>query len=236
MNTSHYETLTAHERFQLLVEAMARRDEVECDRLEDSCPTRVYRCEDADFRERVRRAYSITLTVCLNMRAGLARIRMAQTFKRTSRHFADPVAKLAAAAYLCGRAQGREEARGDPGPLPSDEPDAVKKIKTERGVREQLDEIRSVAEEVVAEVAAVLCYAVGKADAVDLLSQWEGFGRFCRSRLGLEPSAAVAAFGLPNVDVQEEMKTVCAGAQANEDNTTYWEQQWSRGWDRRFGH
>jgi RNA polymerase sigma factor (sigma-70 family) len=151
--------------------------------------------------------------------------------KRVDR--ADPVAKLAAAAYLCGRAQGREEAGVDVGPLLSDGPDAVKKIRTEPGVREQLDEIRSVSEDVVAEVADVLCYAVGKADAVDLLSQWEGFGRFSRSRLGLEPSAAVAAFGLPNVDVQKEMKTVC-GAQANEDDAAYWAEQWCRGWDRRF--
>jgi hypothetical protein len=44
----------------------------------------------------------------------------------------------------------------------------------------------------------------------------------------------VAAFGLPNVDVQEEMQTVCADAQANEDDAVYWAQQWCRGWDRRF--
>jgi hypothetical protein len=195
-SAKHYETLTANERFQLLIEAMARRDDVECDRLEDSCPTRVYRCEDADFRDRVRRAYIITLIVCLNLRAGIARIRMAQTFKQTSHHFADPVAKLAAAAYLCGRVDGREEAGVDAGPLPCDGPDALQKLTAEPVIREQLDEIRSVAEEVVGQVADVLCYAVGQADAVDLLSQWEGFGRFSRTRLGLEPSTAVAAFGV----------------------------------------
>jgi hypothetical protein len=90
ITTKHYETLSGPERFQLLIEAMARRDDVECDRLEDSCPKRVYRCDDADFRDRVRRAYSITVSVCLNMRAGLARIRMAETFKETSGHFACP--------------------------------------------------------------------------------------------------------------------------------------------------
>jgi len=34
MGKPNYERLTAHERFQLLVEAMARKDDVECDR----CP------------------------------------------------------------------------------------------------------------------------------------------------------------------------------------------------------
>ena len=34
INEDHYKTLTAHERFVLLIEAMAREDETEADRLE----------------------------------------------------------------------------------------------------------------------------------------------------------------------------------------------------------
>jgi hypothetical protein len=88
---------------------------------------------------------------------------------------------------------------------------------------------------VVGRVADWLCYSVGQADAVDLLSQWEGFGRFTRSRLGVEPHAAVAAFGLGNVDEHAEMTAACSGAKPNDDDVAYWAQQWSRGWDRRFG-
>ena len=79
--TKGYETLTGPERFVLLIEAMARKDEVECDRLEDTCPHLLYRCEDTEFRDRVRRAYHIAVTVCLNMREGLARIRMAEALR-----------------------------------------------------------------------------------------------------------------------------------------------------------
>ena len=71
----HYEALTAPERFTLLIEAMARRDEREADRLDDTCPRLVYRVDDPEFRDRVRRAHVITLMVALNMRAGLAQIR-----------------------------------------------------------------------------------------------------------------------------------------------------------------
>jgi hypothetical protein len=60
---------------------MARRDEREADRLQDTCPLVVYRAEDAEFRDRVRRAYMITATVCLNMREGLAQLRMAKAFR-----------------------------------------------------------------------------------------------------------------------------------------------------------
>ena len=119
ITAKHYETLTAHERFQLLIEGMARDDEVECKRLEDSCPTYVYRCEDAEFRDRVRRAYGIAVTVCLNMRQGIARIRMAKAFKDTSSHFAGPVARIVTAAYLCGRSDGRAEAGGHAEQVPS---------------------------------------------------------------------------------------------------------------------
>jgi hypothetical protein len=45
----------------------------------------------------------------------------------------------------------------------------------------------------------------------------------------------VAAFGLGNVDVRAEMAAASAGAKPNDDDVAYWAQEWSRGWDRRFG-
>jgi hypothetical protein len=51
----YYAVLTAPERFTLLVEAMARRDEAEMERLENSCPQFTYRAEDAEFRDRMPR-------------------------------------------------------------------------------------------------------------------------------------------------------------------------------------
>ena len=68
----HYEVLSGPERFALMVEAMARRDDAEADRLEDSCPQRTYRTDEWAFRERMRVASKIAMMACLNMRAGLA--------------------------------------------------------------------------------------------------------------------------------------------------------------------
>ena len=70
----------------------------------------MYRAEDAEFRDRMRRAYSIAATVCLNMRAGLARVRMARAFRETADAFAAPVELVARVAFLYGRAYGRSEA------------------------------------------------------------------------------------------------------------------------------
>ena len=41
-------------------------------------------------------------------------------------------------------------------------------------------------------MAETLQYAVGDAHAAEVLSQWEGFGRFCCKHLGLEPLAVMA--------------------------------------------
>ena len=43
--------------------------------------------------DRMRRAYHVTMTVALNMRAGLARVRMAQAFRETAEMFAGEVVR-----------------------------------------------------------------------------------------------------------------------------------------------
>src|SRR5947209_19788526 len=84
----HYAVLAAPGRFALLVEAMARGDEADADRLEDTCPTLTYRGEDVAFRGRMVRGHLIAVRVCLDLRAGLAELRMAATFRQTCRPFA----------------------------------------------------------------------------------------------------------------------------------------------------
>ena len=91
MGTPHYQSLTAPERFALMLEAMARGDEREADLLEDTCPKHVYRCDDAEFRDRMKRAYNVVMAVALNMRAGFALVEMAENFRRLSGHSDGPI-------------------------------------------------------------------------------------------------------------------------------------------------
>jgi len=74
----NYSVLAPHERFPLMVESMARGDEAEADRLEDSCPRRRYELRDREFQDRMSRSNTIALMVCLNLRQGLAQIRAAR--------------------------------------------------------------------------------------------------------------------------------------------------------------
>jgi len=49
---------------------------------------------------------------------------------------------------------------------------------------------------------------------VEALSQWEGFGRFCRRHLGVEPLVLLRGYGLGSDDPAEEVLAVCQGGGA----------------------
>ena len=50
-----YDRLTPEERFNLLIEAVARGDEVECRNLVESCPRLTYEMNDMAYEDLVRR-------------------------------------------------------------------------------------------------------------------------------------------------------------------------------------
>ena len=93
---------------------------------------------------------------------------------------------------------------------------------------------KAKAAEAMAEVADTPKDAVGEAFAADLLSQWEGFGRFCREVLVLEPLTLLGALGLRQVDPSVEVLASSPEAKADEAKAAQWEANWEREWARRF--
>ena len=106
----HYACLTAAERFALTVEAMARGDENEADRLEDACPRLAYSHADAEFRDRLQRSYTLALLAMLNLQKHLAVIRCSNVFIEQHRVYAHGPKLVAACAFLYGRDYGKWEA------------------------------------------------------------------------------------------------------------------------------
>src|SRR4051812_22744984 len=86
--TRHYGALTASERFALTIEAMARGDEKDADRLEETCPRFTYSHADAEFQDRLRRSYLIALLAMVNLQKLLAVIRCSNVFIEQHREFA----------------------------------------------------------------------------------------------------------------------------------------------------
>jgi hypothetical protein len=100
---------------------------------------------------------------------------------------------------------------------------------------EQMKDLRELGCDAVGKVAETLQYAVGEADAVDLLSQWEGFGRFCRDRLGVEAVTLAVAFGVGSSDPMADVRQEYSGVTFDPARADDWANRWARGWERRFG-
>lgn len=101
-------------------------------------------------------------------------------------------------------------------------------------LREQLHELRDAVRETVYRVVQEIHAAVGRVHAVDVLSMWEGFGRFCRETLEMEPLVLVRAYGLQREDPAEVVLGMYADAKPDEAEATRSAAQWIRGWKRRF--
>ena len=230
----NYAVLTAPERFTLMLEAMARGDEAEADRLEDTCPQLTYRTDDVEFRDRMKRSYTIAMMVTINLKWRLEQMRGAKLFRDLHGDFVWPPQLVATTAFLYGREYGRWEC-GAIESIPLIDAGETAALMRERpDLKEQVGEVQEIARESLKTVAEWLQYAMGEAHAAEVLSQWEGFGRFCRSHLGAEPLAVMRAYRMTIGDPAAEVLAVYPEAKVDEATAAHWEQNWAREWGRRF--
>ena len=115
MNTNavarHYDKLEPEERFRLVIEALARSDEQEADRLAAACPRKVYREIDAEYGERLRVSSEIVSAVVLDLGPRLGKFRMIEAFREFLPVFLGRGMDVAAMAWLDGDAEGRKGRR-----------------------------------------------------------------------------------------------------------------------------
>ncbi len=143
------------------------------------------------------------------MREGLAQLRMARTFRELSGLFTAPVVRLAEVALLWGRAYGHWEAGAVQEVGFPNQKELAAEAAANPYLGEQLDELRSGVDEAMGMVADGVLDATGEAHAADLLAQWEGFGRFCRDVLGVDPLAD-GAVGLGGDEPAAEVLEACS--------------------------
>src|SRR5689334_386760 len=102
MDSKLYATFAPPERLTLLLEAMARRDDAEVERLRETCPRRTYTQVDAAFEERLRLAFEVLAVVCIDLRAMWAKLYMLEWSKAVVRHFAPAQHVTASLAFVDG--------------------------------------------------------------------------------------------------------------------------------------
>jgi hypothetical protein len=72
--TNHYEKFQPPERLTLLIEAMARDDRHEAERLQRTCPRKTYTQQDAEFEGRWDMAFDILAVVSIDMRCAWGKL------------------------------------------------------------------------------------------------------------------------------------------------------------------
>jgi hypothetical protein len=132
----------------------------------------------------------------VNLQKLLAAIRSSKVFIDQHRLFAHRPTLVATCALLYGRQYGHWEC----GAIEQiDLPDPDKLTAEVRGrpdLEVQLRKRNEIAQESRLRVAEAVQESIGLGIGVEALSQWEGFGRFCRRCLGVEALTLLRAYEL----------------------------------------
>ena len=183
-----YDTLTADERFRLTVEALAREDKPEIDRLHRSCPRRTYTRMDVGYTERYETGAVLTLASMVELAPRLAKLQMVEAFRVLGEHLQNVGENAIVMAYLAGFEDGAEAAR-----QAEDRNGKHQKVEADEAV---LDAWAARAVQLRATIEA-LCDQLRDLLAVDARMSWDAFAEFCREELGLAPETVVTAWARP---------------------------------------
>ena len=112
--------------------------------------------------------------------------------------------------------------------------DLKAEVRERPDLKEQLRELREVAELSVLKVAEAVQESIGMGVGVEALSQWEGFSRFCRRQLGVESLTLLGAYGIRGEDPASEVRAVYSDAKVDEAKAEERARHWTGDWERRF--
>lgn len=218
-----YETFSPAERLTLFLQAMARGDEGEAQRLWRSCPRRTYEQADVAFADRHQVAFDTAAVMAADLRHQCGRVRALRWGRELVGALTAYQGMIADLAFEEGMAlaEGRPQGRFF---LPDEERKAALEkpvvAEPEKGTRRRRDaysieELADRAEAVETRsreqgerVVAIL--AEGEREAAgDLAVGWAAFGRFCRERCGVEPQVLLGAWGLGVHAEVEELLREC---------------------------
>jgi hypothetical protein len=231
MPASNYKFLSGSERFALVIEAMARKDKVEIDRLEDTCPQAHYQMDHSAFRSRMSISFSAAALTSLRIAPSLAIIRSLSFLSERSDTFSYWPTRVAEMVFLYGRAYGQWEA-GATEKLDMSALELLKDKEPGEGdadLQLQLADVREVARDGTARRGKYMVDTV-EVLAVEALSCWEGFTRFCRDAAEVEPMVLMRAWGLIDEDPAAEIAGLYPAANPDEVQAAAWRENLASCW------
>jgi len=239
--TSMYDRLTAEERFRLVVEACAREDERETERLTNTCPRKTYEMNDLAFVGRLIASQLLSSYVCAELVEVVGMLRTIEacrealeTYQEALFSSLERVIEEAALSYHQGWDTGCDhawQAADKHGPFPWNDKTTLNErakemaetIRAESRSKASNGSYRNPLEE------------INEALRVRAWSVWDAFSRFCREQTDLEPETVLPACFPPALGLPEELKNVAGSAQTDSTLSEDYEAMLIRSWRELVG-
>jgi hypothetical protein len=257
--TRNYEQFSGPERLTLAMEALARGDQAEADRLAGSCPRKQYTMREAAYGNRLDTAFDIMCIACIDLRALWCKLDTLEFAIISARYMATSHQITATFAFMEGEgfANGQtqmeffgkrqddededENGAGDPGVHPDDEPaltapqpiraSAYRDGEYARRMMAVEDRMQVTTDDTFKALLHVL-----HAAARDLAEVWTAYDRFCRDRLGVSAETMLAAWQFPTGgEVTAMLKRYDGHVKPDPAKVDEYYGIYCRSWDHRFG-
>lgn len=247
-----YDNFRPQERLVLVLEAMARGDETEADRLRHACPRKTYTGPDAAFEDRFHLALDIVAIVSIDLRSLVSQLRILHWAINTVQYFS-------AMHHINTSMALMEGIRCDQGLSQSPYFARMMKHMSRHGATEEpAEDENSKGEELAADLSGMgddfcdrmeaveaqserttelivnVLHRTGFEVAQELMSIWQAFGDFTRSRLSLEPMQLITAGAHPSRQDLEDALKIYASLKADEESVQKYRQAICEVWDKRF--
>ena len=203
-----YDRLDPDERFRLVLEAAARGDEEEIERLRDTCPRVRYTAIDIAYSDRISGSLKMTMLICQLLAPSLTKIRTLAAFRKVLSYAFDHCINTARLAYVRGHERGASRTwkaagkKGDP-PKRLWKEAAQDNAAMEAELGDLLVITGYLREDLQNALEGQERRAVSEA-----LTIWEAFTTFCNEQLQLEPETLLQAWFKPMVPEIEELENL----------------------------
>ena len=209
-----YDRFDPDERFRLALEAAARGDEEEIERLRDTCPRVKYTAIDIAYSDRISGSLKITMMLCQLLTPSLTKLQTLAAFREVLSYTFDHGINTARLAYVRGHERGVSrtwKAAGKKG----DPPIRLRKEETQEKynpvMEAELGDLHVITDHLREAIAGFLLNELEGQErraASEALTIWEAFTTFCNEQLQLEPESLVQAWFEPMVPKIEELENL----------------------------
>ena len=209
-----YDRFDPDERFRLVLEAAARKDEEDIERLRDTCPRAEYTANDIAYSDRISGSLKMTMMLCQLLAPSLTELRTLAAFREVLSYAFDHCINTARLAYIRGHERGVSrtwKAAGKKG----DPPIRLRKEEAQEEddpvMEAELGDLHLITGHLRKAIAGFLLNELEgqeRRTVSEVLTIWEAFTTFCNEQLQLEPETLLQAWFEPMLHEIEELENL----------------------------